>query len=141
MKIIRLFRNETLIGEGGATSESDLVEAIETIMAAVKGVEGIRLEVAEGSKDELIDSFRKKFERTYVVKGIYIISGTKACVSVEVGAVSEEEAIEKAKELGISDPYIDCYDDYEEEYDEEYDEEYEDDEDDFENSDSEMMEY
>lgn len=114
MKLIRLYLNENLIGEGGATSDEDLVPALETIAKAVKGIKGIRIEVSEGNIDDLVNDFRDRFTRTYTVKGTYTISGMTAEVSMEFKAVSEEEAIEKAKNAGVQDPYIyiECEDDY-----------------------------
>lgn len=137
MKIIKLYLNENLIGEGGATSDEDLVPALEMVAKAVKGIKGIKIEVLEGCINDLVNDFRDKFTRTYTVKGTYTISGMTAEVSMEFKAVSEEEAIEKAKNAGIQHPYIhiECEDDYCD--DEDYDDDYYDDCDDYEDEEDE----
>lgn len=135
MKIIKLYINENLAGEGGATDEKDLHSALEMILKAIKGIPGARVEVKEGELDELVEDFRGRFLTTYTVKGTYSIGSNEASVSMEIKAVSREEALEKAKELGLMNPYIEEYydeDDYqdEEEYDEDEDNDEEDEEDD-----------
>ena len=129
MKIIKLYINENLAGEGGASTDEDLVPALETISRAIKGVPGVRIEITEGTIDDLVNDFRSKFERVYIVDGEYLIGNTPASISVQIDAVSEEEAIQKAKELGIINAHIkdsdyDCYDDDDDSYDEDdyYDE-------------------
>ena len=116
MKIIKLYINDNLAGEGGASTDEDLVPALETISRAIKGVPGVRIEITEGTIDDLVNDFRSKFERTYVVEGEYLIGDTHASISVQIDAVSEEEAIQKAGELGIINAHIKdsdygCYDD------------------------------
>ena len=80
----------------------------------------------EGKLDELIEDIKDCFLTTYDVKGVYFIGNNKASVSMEVKAVSEDEAIEKAKNLGLINPYIEKYCDennYQDEEENEEDEE------------------
>ena len=132
MKIIKLYMGEMLAGEGAATSEEDLIPALKMVTKAIQGIKGTRIEIVEGSLEELVNDFRGRFETVYTVAGNYKLGTSNAEISVEVKAVSREEAIEKARKLGIENPYIAEYDDeYEDdEYDEYEDDEYDDEEED-----------
>lgn len=124
MKIIKLFINENLAVEGRATDEKDLLPALEMVLKTISGVSGTQVEVKEGKLDELVEDIKGCFLTTYDVKGTYLIGPNKASVSMEIKAVSEEEAIEKARNLGLIDPYLEKhYDDYQDKKDYEEDEE------------------
>lgn len=124
MKIIKLFVNETLAVEGRATDEKELLPALKMVLKAINGVPGTQVEVKEGKLDELVEDIKGCFLTTYAVKGAYLIGPNKTSVSMEIKTASEEEAIEKARNLGLIDPYLEKhYDDYQDKEDHKKDEE------------------
>lgn len=126
MKIIKLFINENLAVEGRAIDEKELLPALEKVLKTINGIPGTQVEVKEGKLDELIEDIKDCFLTTYDVKGVYFIGNNKASVSMEVKAVSEDEAIEKARNLGLINPCIEKYCDennYQDEEENEEDEE------------------
>lgn len=119
MKIIKLFIDETLAGEGRVVDEKDLLPALKIFLKAINGIPGARVEVREG---ELAEDIRSLI--AYIMKGVYYIGSNKASVSMEIKATSEEEAIEKARNLGLIDPYLEKHcDDYQDKEEPEEDEE------------------
>ena len=96
MKIIKLFINETLAVEGRATDEKELLPALEMVLK-------------ESKLDELVEDIKGCFLTTYAVKGAYLIGSNKASVSMKIKAISEDEAIEKANNLGLINPCIEKY--------------------------------
>lgn len=124
MKIIKLFVNETLAVEGRATDEKELLPALEMVLKAINGVPGTQVEIKDGELDELVKDIKDCFLTTYAVKGVYFIGNNKASVSMDIQAASEEEAIEKARNLGLMNPYLEkYYDDYQDEEENKEDEE------------------
>lgn len=124
MKIIKLFINETLAVEGRATDEKELLPALEMVLKTINNIPGTQVEMKEGRLDELVEDIKGCFLITYAVKGAYLIGSNKASVSMEIKAASEDEAIKKAKNLGLIDPYLEKhYDDYQDKEDHEKDEE------------------
>lgn len=124
MKIIKLFINDNLAVEGRATDEKELLPALEMVLKTINNIPGTQVEMKEGKLDELVEDIKGCFLTTYDVKGVYFIGNNKASVSMEIKAVSEEEAIEKARNLGLIDPYLEKhYDDYQDKKDYEEDEE------------------
>ena len=118
MKIIKLFVNEKIAVEGRATDEKELLPALEMVLKTINNIPGTQVEMKEGKLDELVEDIKGCFLTTYDVKGVYFIGNNKASVSMEVKAVSEDEAIEKVKNLGLINPYIEKHcneNDYQEE--------------------------
>lgn len=130
MKIIKLFINDNLAVEGRATDEKELLPALEMVLKTINGVPGTQVEMKEGKLDELVEDIKGCFLTTYDVKGVYFIGNNKASVSMEIKAVSEEEAIEKARNLGLIEPYLEKHCDENSHQDEE---EFKEDEEDEEN--------
>ena len=106
MKIIKMYIGETLQGEGAATDGKDLADAMKVILDATKGMKNVRIEVTDGTAEEITNNIRSRYETTYEVIGKVELAGASAEVKVNVKAVSEEEALEKAKEMGVLNPSI-----------------------------------
>lgn len=105
---VTLTINETPIGVGHASEGKDLHDALDFLNKTLKGVEGVKITLEDASIDEMSKEIRERYlEKEYEVSGD--LHGYNTLVKVK--AVSESEALKKAKEIGIVNPYIDDYDD------------------------------
>lgn len=122
MKIIKVYLHNTLISEGIAEDGEDTVKALEMVAKAFKGVEGVRFEVEDGDVDETVKGVRSRLERPYQVAGQVKVGKYTAETVLDINAVSEAEAIEKAEAEGLINPYIKDYSDYDNDDEEDEDE-------------------
>ena len=127
MKKITIKKDGRIIAEGIAEDGNDTVEALKTAAKTFEGVPGITFEVIDGTTDEVIREIRDKMSRPYQVSGTVKIGSLTGITTVEILAVSVDEALKKAEAEGLIDPYIDhrC-EDYDDDYDDDYDEDDED---------------
>ena len=106
---ITLKINDAPIGVGHANEGKDLHDALDFLNKTLKGVEGVKITLEDASIDEMSKEIRERYlEKEYEVSGD--LHGYNTLVKVK--AVSESEALKKAEEIGISNPYINREDDY-----------------------------
>ena len=100
-------------------NNKDTIRVIKSVLRNVYGTEFLGLKVLDGYNNDVTEYYEEKLAEEYNVRATTTFQSYPAEISLKINAISPEQAIVKALDMGLKNPCV-CYDVPDEDEGEEY---------------------
>ena len=107
------------LGELKDRNNKDTIRVIKSVLRNVYGTEFLGLKVLDECNNNVTEYYEEKLAEEYNVRATTTFQSYPAEISLKINAISPEQAIVKALDMGLKNPCV-CYDVPDEDEGEEY---------------------
>ena len=100
---------ERSLGELKDRNNKDTIRVLKSVLRNVYGTEFLGLKVLDGYNNDITEYYEEKLAEEYNVRATTTFQSHPAEISLKIKAISPEQAIVKALEMGLWSPCV-CYD-------------------------------
>lgn len=100
---------ERSLGELKNRNNQDTIRVIKGILRNVYGTKFLNLKVLDGCNNDITKYYEEKLAEEYSVHATTTFQSHPAEISLKIKAISPEQAIVKALDMGLKNPCV-CYD-------------------------------
>lgn len=100
---------ERSLGELKDRNNKDTIRVIKSVLRNVYGTEFLGLKVLDDCNNDVTEYYEEKLAEEYNVHATTTFQSHPAEISLKIKAISPEQAIVKALDMGLKNPCV-CYD-------------------------------